>query len=597
MVALYANEAGISGASGQLAAAAAALAAVAATPPAHAALATDEVSASAAARLSEHGAVMASRAADAAHVLQSAVHAVGEVTRTFADMDRENAAALTGLQAGALGGVAAAMTPAITADLVAPDVPIAPSAARDGKTQAAIMESGQREAGQSFVADCGRYSTAFRQSATAARTAVHAVEQSLRGQTGPALIAALTRFANWADRMDAHAATVARAAAGHRERFSTAQTNTPRTAAFTSKERELANATALNARFAGAYSGVVTQLQGELAALNTGASIASANYHLGELPAAPPPPPPVTPVVGGTTAGARDTQPAPAERSPVEGAAEQLTDTGDAAQDAGEDLAAAAGDAGPDGLPVGDPASAGPGQGDLLSQAAPMAAMLPTMLAGAVGGAIGAVTSIPGAIGQQIQSAASQATQAVQGLTEGLAEPDLGDLDTSGFQPDSLGGLSSGGSGAGGGGGVTEPAGGAPGPLSPGSGNMLAMGGPSAGPTPTISSAAPPAAGPAPAGSGVAGGMPMMMPPMAGAGMGGGGGGTRPAKEPDKTIHLPTEPNSEMVKGQVPRRHTEQADDPTGEQKRAAAETKAAASPAVTVTRRRRIDMPKGDES
>jgi PE family len=588
MVALYANESGLAGASGQLAAAAATLATVAATPPAHTALAADEVSASAAARLSEHGAVMASRAADGAQVLQSAVQAVNEVARVFTQMDRENASALTGLQAGALGGVAAAMNPAITANVAAPDVPIAAAPARDGKVQAAIMENGRREGGQGFVAECGRYGAAFRQSATAARSAVDAVEQSLHGQTGPELAAALTRFANWADRMDAHANTVARAASGHRERFGTAQDNTPRTAAFTNKERELANATALNARYGGAYSGVVSQLRGELAALNTGAGVASANYHLGELPAAPPPPPPVTPVVGPAGPTTRDSNPSAAPHDPAEGG-EQAAGAGDVAA-AGEDAGLVSGEVGPDGLPVSDPALAGQGQGDLLSQAAPMAAMLPTMLAGAVGGAIGAVTSIPAAIGQQVQSAASQATQAVQGLTEGLAEPELEPLDTSGVEPSSLDGLSSGG---GGGGGLTEPAGGTPGPLSPGGANMFAMGGPAT-PTPTVSSAAPPAAGPSTGHSAMAGGMPMMMPPMAGAGMG-GGGGTRPVKEPDKTIRLPTEPNSEMVKGQVPRRHTEEADDPTGEQKKAAAEAKAAAS-TVTVTRRRRIDVPKGDE-
>lgn len=589
MVALYANDAGLAGASSQLAAAASTLGALAATPPAHAALASDEVSASAAARLSEHGAVLASRAADGAQVLQSAVHAVNEVARVFTDMDRENASALSDLQPAARGGVRAAMNPAVTTNVVAPNVPIVPSAARPGKAQAAIMESGQCDAGTSFVSACGRYSAGFRQTASAARSAVHAVEQSLHGQTGPELAAALTRFANWADRMGEHATTVAQAATGHRERFSTAQKDTPRTAAFTQKERELSNATTLNARFGGAYSGVVTQLKGELAALNTGAGIASANYHLGELPAAPPPPPPVKPVVGQTSPDSRNGN--PASVGPTPAGAEQLDDVADGIVP-GEDVALAGGELGPDGLPASDPALAGQGQGDMMSQVAPMAAMLPTMLAGALGGALGAVTSIPSAIGQQVQSAASQATQAVQGLTEGLAEPDLGELDTSGFEPDSFSGLSSGG---GGGGGGTEPAGGAPGPLSPGSGNMLAMGGP-AGPAPTINSAAAPVAGPA-AGAPAAGGMPMMMPPMAGAGMGGaGGGGARPVKEPDKSIHLPTEPNSEMVKGQVPRRHTEQADDPTGEQKKAA-ELKAAPTTAVTVTRRRRIDLPKGDES
>jgi hypothetical protein len=79
--------------------------------------------------------------------------------------------------------------------------------------------------------------------------------------------------------------------------------------------------------------------------------------------------------------------------------------------------------------------------------------------------------------------------------------------------------------------------------------------------------------------------MPMMMPPMAG--MGGQGGGTRVVKDPDKNIHVPGEPNAEMVKGEVQRRETAVADDPIGEKKRAPA-----AAPS-TVTSRRRIELPK----
>jgi hypothetical protein len=81
------------------------------------------------------------------------------------------------------------------------------------------------------------------------------------------------------------------------------------------------------------------------------------------------------------------------------------------------------------------------------------------------------------------------------------------------------------------------------------------------------------------------GGMPMMMPPMAG--MGGQGGGARAVKDRDKNIHLPGEANAEMVKGEVQRRETAVADDPIGEKKRAAA-----AAPS-TVTSRRRIELPK----
>ena len=88
MVSLYVNDAGLTGVAGQLAAQAQRLAALAATPPVHSALAVDEVSTSASARLTEHGAVMASRAADAAEVMRSAAMAVQEMATAYGQMDR-----------------------------------------------------------------------------------------------------------------------------------------------------------------------------------------------------------------------------------------------------------------------------------------------------------------------------------------------------------------------------------------------------------------------------------------------------------------------------------------------------------------------------
>ena len=66
MAALQVDIAGLHAVAASLRAAAQALADVSITPLAHPPLATDETSTSAAARLSEHGAVVTSRAADAA---------------------------------------------------------------------------------------------------------------------------------------------------------------------------------------------------------------------------------------------------------------------------------------------------------------------------------------------------------------------------------------------------------------------------------------------------------------------------------------------------------------------------------------------------
>lgn len=588
MPALYANTAGLSEVAGQLAAAAAGLAGLAATPPAHPALAADEVSTSAAARLSEHGAVLASRAADGAQVLGSAAGAVQEIIRAFGQMDSDNASAMS-LRGAATGGVGAVMDPAVTADVTAPDVPILAAPARDGEVSAAMMEAGRSEAGASFVRGCQAYGAAFRNCAVAARAAQTAVDGSLQGHTAPRLSAALGRFAAWADAMTAHADTVGSAATGHRQRFDTAKHDTPKTQEFLNKRRELENAQVFNARYGGAYSGVVTSLQGQLASLHSQAGFAATNYHLGELPSAPPPPPPVVPVVNPTGPGQGESQPGPgvgesASNEPGTRAGQHAA-TADAADDAlagGGDAKAGMGDAlEPDPVAAGSPQGTG-----LAGEGAPMAAMLPSMLAGTLGGVLGAAASVPAQLAQQAQSVASQAEQAVQGLTTGLTEPDLSELDTP--DTESVGDFSPGtGGGAGGGGGETGPAGGQA-PLPASGGGMLAMGAP--GPaTPPVAGAAPPAAGTAPAAGAGAGGMPMFMPPMAG--MGGQGGGTRPVKDPDKTIHVPAEANSEMVKGEVPRRNTAVADDPTGEKKRAAG----AAKVSVT-TSRRRIELPK-DES
>ncbi|WP_048891914.1 PE domain-containing protein [Mycobacterium heckeshornense] len=586
MPALYANTAGLTEVAGQLAAAAQSLAALAGTPLAHPPLAADEVSTSAAARLSEHGAVLASRAADGAQVLGSAAAAVQEIVRAFGDMDADNASAMS-LHGAASGGVGAAMTPAVTADVTAPDVPILAAPGRDGEVLAAMMEAGRSEAGASFVRGCQAYRVAFRNCAVAVRAAQTAVDGSLQGHTAPRLSTALGRFAAWADAMTAHADTVGGAAAGHRQRFDTAKHDTPRTQEFVNKRRELENARALNARYGGAYSGVVTALQGQLASLHSQAGFAATNYHVGELPAAPPPPPPVVPVVNPTAPGQGENQPGPGvgqsdEPGSTRGRHAGTSDIADEALAAGgSDGGAGLGDA-----LDSDPAVAGAPEGSGLAAegGAPLAAMLPSMLAGTLGGVLGAAASIPAQIGQQAQSFASQAEQAVQGLTTGLTEPDLGDLDAPDTEP--IGDFSPGvGGGAGGGGAETGPAGGQA-PLQASGGGMLAMGAP--GPsTPLVAGAAPPAAGTAPA-AGAGGGMPMFMPPMAG--MGGQGGGTRPVKDPDKTIHVPREANSEMVKGEVQRRNTAVADDPTGEKKRAAP----AARVAVTSSRRR-IELPKDD--
>jgi hypothetical protein len=565
---VYANTEGLREVAGQLAAAAEALSALAATRLTHPPLAVDEVSTSAAARLSEHGAVLGSRAADAAAVLCSAARAIRESARAYSDMDTANSS-VVGLR-GDPSSVGPVMTPAATVNMAAVPVPITPVPPRDGEVTAAMMEAGQPDSGAGFVAGCGAHAAAFRGGAVAARTAQISVGEFLTGEAGPRINAALGRFAEWADNMARHADTVAEFASAHKVRFQTAQHNTPATTAFTTKRHELANAQALNVRTRGAYSGVVSRLQTELMGLQTRAGAASTSYHIGELPAAPPPPPPVVPVVAPTAASPPQHEPAAGDRSGPDG--EKRDDaTAGGADDAGGDLAVD--EFGLTADPAANPAAGTAGEAGPM-----MAAMLPSMLAGTLGGVIGMTASIPQQLGQQVQSLASQAIQGVEGLTSAMIQPDQSEFEPSGNEPSGSADRPGGGVDGG-----TEPAA-SVGALPPSPGSMLAMGAPT--------STAPPFVGQSSTSAGVPsaaagpGGMPMFMPPMAGMGPG-GGSAARSVKDPDKTIQMPAEPNSEPVKGEVVRRDTAVADDPTGENKR---------KPPVSVSVssiRRRIDLPK----
>jgi hypothetical protein len=558
------------------------LSSLAATPLIHPPLAEDEVSTSAAARLTEHAGVLASRAADGAAVLQSGAQAVLAASRTYTDMNAGNAS-LVGLH-GDPGAVStAAPTPAVVADLTAPFVPITPPVPRDGEVTAAIMEAGSASSGAGFGAGCDAYAGAFRGSATAVRNAQSLVSEALTGQAGPRIAAALGGFGGWSDAMAEHAATVGQAAQGHKERFTKAKQDTPTTTEFANKRQEYDNAQAFNARYGGMYSGKVAKIQSEIVDLQNRAGMAAAGYHLGELPAAPPPPPPVVPIVSSSA-------PAPAHGAAPDDGSDQpdphrAVTSGDGASSAN------GGDAstGDPTDPTGDPTAAGLGQegnptGDPAGQMIPMiASMVPALL----GGVVGLAASIPEQISQQVQSVASGAMQGLQGLTTAMHAPDASAVDTSIPDP-GLGGLGATGD-SGGGGGDTTPA--AAPSLPPASG---AMGAPAVTPAPLVGQSGTAVGVPAAAaGAGMGGGMPMMMP----GGMGAGGsGGTRPVKEPDKSVYVPQEPNSAAVRGEVARRETAVADDPTAT---AAGSRKPVPAVTVSASRGRRIELPKeggGDE-
>ncbi|MBU8841445.1 hypothetical protein [Mycolicibacterium goodii] len=537
--------------------AASSLAALAAAPPVHAPLAPDEVSTTAAARLTEHGAVLSSRALDGAAVLSAAAQAVAAVSIHNAEIDAANATSLTlgGGSAAPVGGPATPAAPKTNA--VAAETPIAPMAPRPGEVTAGLIEAGSSSTGATFQTACRAYQAAFEACAVATRNAQGAVADAITGRTGPQLAASLNRFASWADQMASHSATVAQAAQDHGGRFDQTQQDTPRTQQFTDTRQNMTRAQMLMMQTGGLVGAdQFVRYGNHLQQLDTKATATGVSYHLAELPQAPPPPPPVTDIVhDGSSDAAGSGSDKAGERKPGDSDAEH--GSGASTDSATSGAAAAGGDPLADPLadPAADPLLAGdqgtsPMGGDPLQQMLPMAAMVPSMLAGALGGAVGAVTSVP----QQLMGAAQQV---MQGAASSLQqEPDLGldnPLDDAGLS-DFGGGL---GSGGGGGGGGMEPAG-LDTSLPPGAGALGAASAPTGGAPalPATSGAVSPAGSGAPAAAGAGMGGMGMMPPMGGMGAGGGAGGDRARPEPDKKVVLPSIPNGEPVKGEVERRQT-----------------------------------------
>lgn len=244
---LQVDVAGLQSAVAGLVAAANSLARLGAQSPVHPPLATDETSTSVAARLSEHAAVMASRAADGSTVLAAGAKAITQSAVAYGQMDQANQAvvSLQGNPAPSTPG----FTPAVTVNLVAPDVPIAPPGPRPAETTAAIMEAGQPAAGDAFVADCAALSEGFSAAARSARRGAATVSEHLKGEAGPRISAALNRYADWAQEMARHADTVGKLAGSHKNRFTQAKQATPTTTEFANRHRELHNAIALNSSY------------------------------------------------------------------------------------------------------------------------------------------------------------------------------------------------------------------------------------------------------------------------------------------------------------------------------------------------------------
>jgi hypothetical protein len=586
VAALKVDTAGLHAGAASLRSAAQTLAQLGTKPLAHPALATDETSTSAAARLGEHGSVVASRATDAAAVLNSAADAITQAAQSYTAMDTANAT-LVSLRGNPTADTASP-TPAVTVDRTAAHVPMAPQTPRPAESTAAIMEAGQAGAGAPFVSGCTALGEAFGDGARSARTAAGAVSQHLHGAAGPTISAALNRYADWSDSMARYTHLLGQMAGNHKDRFAQAQHSTPSTTDFADRHRELQNAISMyNSRPTPAAAQAVSKAHSNVNALTNRTHVAATTYRTGEEPETPPGPPPVVPIVE-PDGGQGSTPPASGQDGPTPQTQDAKAKPAAASDDDGDDIIVDRTADGTDDLGDGlDPAAAGSPAG--ASGMAGGAGSLPQMMTGLLGGMVGMAASIPEKLGQEAQQFAQQATQAVSGLASGLNGKDKLDDDAHpGDLADSFGG--GGGGGDDGGGGATAPASdGGTGDLKPAA-SAMGSAEPGAPPLAGLSGTAPSAPTAAAAG---AGGAPMFMPPMGGMGAGAGGGATRDIKESDKTIVPPSRPNSEAVKGERrdPVRHTAIAD-ATGSPGGGPAKRE------VTVrSRTRRIEQPDSDDN
>lgn len=573
---LQVDVAGLQSAVAGLVAAAHSLAEFGTKAPVHPPLATDETSMSVAARFTDHAAVMASRAADGAAVLAAGAKAIAQAAVAYGQMDQANQSVVS------LHGDPApprpAFTPAVTVNLLAADVPIAPPAPRPAETTSAIMDAGQPAAGDPFVTDCGALARAFSAAEQSARRGAVTVGEHLKGEAAPRITAALNRYADWAQQMVHHAETVGKLASDHKDRFTQVKQATPTPTEFANRHRELHNAIALNSSYPSPGSAAaVSKAHTNLTQLTTRTHVVVANYHTGEgIPEAPPGPPPAPSIVD-PGSGQGDTPPSttqpgagpkPREHPGTHG---DDTDTDPAADPATVDGLDGA-DADPAANPLA-PAGAGAGAGP------GMASSLPQLLTGLLGASVGMAAQLPEKLGQELQQFAQQATQGVAGLAQGLgAKNGLDGAPQDELAPDSLGG------GAGGGGddGATAPAASGGADLKPAAGGAGLSSPASA--SPPLAGASPTPSPTAAAAESGAGTPPMFMPPMGGMGAG-GGAANRKVKDPDKSIEMPARPNSEPIKGERgdPLRHTATVD---------AANPKVGAKRTVTIRSRNRPGDP-----
>jgi len=479
--------------------------------PVHPPLGADPASAGAAARLSTAGASLVAVIGQQALGLAVTAAQLLKVSTTFEIQDLFNKSGLDTLGIPDLITVTGWAPPSSP---IPPDVrpALMPPPPVPGEALSTAVHSGDSNAGAAFISAWRELVSVLEGAADTVRAAAAQLpEQWDSPVSTDAVRDHLYRYAQAFDTSASRACTLAWQADRHAEQNVQARNDIPTPRQYAELRQQIQTVSAANIASGGRYAAQLTQLLGEMTALDSKAMQGYAALH-SETEA--------------TTAGDGDG----ADAAAVTGAA-----SGDPAAGAG------------------DPRQPGKG-GDGMSpeKAGQLASMLPQLLPallGAAGGLVGGAVQMIGKAPETLMQAGSQVAGQVSQSLGGLMNAGL---DSAGLEkasrsvdPALSAGKSHGAGGAGGGG--TVPAGGGPVSAPPAVT-------PTTGPPPKLPSmpdgTLPQPVSPA---SGPGGVMPMGMPlgGMAGAGHGAGGQGGQEPPQRTKKVVVPLQPHTESVTGKV----------------------------------------------
>ena len=265
-----------------------------------AAAAADPVSVSVAHAVSNHIALISSQTSSAALRTIKAGARLKANAADYAAQERANVAGVGFGAAPTAVGISSTADGAIPA--TPPNIPAPQSATTPttGKQIAQLIHGGPGPA--PLHAAAGRlrgHADQLHDTSAALRSSANALDGSWFSAAGDVARSRIGALADWYDRHAQTAAQAADSADAQGNNVSRARSTIPRPAEFDDLERKLDAAVRANAASRGAYSGVVAQLQTQLAALNAKASSGYAQYGAGaamlDMPLSPIDDAPLTP--------------------------------------------------------------------------------------------------------------------------------------------------------------------------------------------------------------------------------------------------------------------------------------------------------------